>query len=88
MDTTGTGLWVDRATAVLPQGRNMRLHIRSTQIGIWRLSLEQIEATVADHLGTGRVPGNQAASLFESAGFHVSGEERGGLEHDQNRQIL
>lgn len=29
--------------------------------GIWRLSLEQIEATVADHLGNGRVPGNQAA---------------------------
>jgi hypothetical protein len=29
--------------------------------GIWRLSLEQIEATVADHLGYGRLPGNQAA---------------------------
>jgi len=29
--------------------------------GIWRLSLQQIEATVADHLGNGRVPGNQAA---------------------------
>jgi len=29
-------------------------------IGIWRPSLEQIEATVADHLGSGRVPGNQA----------------------------
>jgi hypothetical protein len=28
--------------------------------GIWRLSLEQIEATVAHHLGNGRVPGNQA----------------------------
>jgi chromosomal replication initiation ATPase DnaA len=28
--------------------------------GIWRLSLEQIEATVADHLGSGRVAGNQA----------------------------
>ncbi len=27
---------------------------------IWRLSLEQIEATVADHLGKGRVPGNHA----------------------------
>jgi chromosomal replication initiation ATPase DnaA len=27
---------------------------------IWRLSLEQIEATVADYLGNGRVPGNQA----------------------------
>jgi hypothetical protein len=32
--------------------------------GIWRLSLEQIEATVADHLGNGRVPGNQAAPCF------------------------
>jgi len=31
------------------------------QPGIWRLSLEQIEATVADHLGSGRVSGNQAA---------------------------
>ena len=29
--------------------------------GIWRLSLEQIEATVADHLGNGRVRGNQSA---------------------------
>src|SRR5882757_8261287 len=28
--------------------------------GLWRLSLEQIEATVADHLGNGRVSGNQA----------------------------
>ena len=28
---------------------------------IWRLSLEQIEATVADHLGNGRVHGNAAA---------------------------
>lgn len=37
----------------------MRTSDRRT--GIWRLSLEQIEATVADHLGNGRVPGNQAA---------------------------
>lgn len=29
--------------------------------GMWRLSLEQIEATVADYLGNGRVRGNQAA---------------------------
>lgn len=29
--------------------------------GIGHLSLEQIEATVADHLENGRVPGNQAA---------------------------
>ena len=34
------------------------------RIGIWRLSLEQIEATVADHLGKGRVPGNQAGPCF------------------------
>jgi hypothetical protein len=32
--------------------------------GIWRLSLERIEATVADHLGNGRVPGNQAAACL------------------------
>ena len=32
--------------------------------GIWRLSLEQIEATVADHLGRGRVPGNQSGPCF------------------------
>jgi Bacterial dnaA protein helix-turn-helix len=31
------------------------------QTGSWQLSLEQIEVTVADHLGNGRVPGNQAA---------------------------
>ena len=34
------------------------------RVGIWRLSLEQIEATVADHLGRGRVPGNQAGPCF------------------------
>ena len=32
--------------------------------GIWHLSLEQIEATVADHLGNGRVSGNQAAACL------------------------
>jgi hypothetical protein len=32
--------------------------------GIWRLSLEQIEATVADHLGHGRVSGNQSGPCF------------------------
>jgi hypothetical protein len=32
--------------------------------GIWRLSLEQIEATVADHLGRGRVSGNRAGPCF------------------------
>ena len=40
----------------------MRTSERRT--GIWRLSLEQIEATVADHLGNGRVPGNQAGACF------------------------
>ena len=34
------------------------------QGGIWRLSLEQIEATVADHLGRGRVEGNQSGPCF------------------------
>jgi hypothetical protein len=32
--------------------------------GIWRLSLEQIEATVADHLGGGRIQGNQPGPCF------------------------
>jgi len=32
--------------------------------GIGRLSLEQIEATVAGHLGNGRVPGNKAAACL------------------------
>jgi hypothetical protein len=32
--------------------------------GIWRLSLEQVEATVADHLGPGRVPGNRPGPCF------------------------
>lgn len=34
------------------------------RFGIWRLSLEQIEATVADHLGSGRVTGNQAGPFL------------------------
>src|SRR3954469_5744750 len=34
------------------------------QTGLWRLSLEQIEATVADHLGRGRVPGNEPGPCF------------------------
>ncbi len=32
--------------------------------GICRLSLEQIEATVADHLGGGRIQGNQSGPCF------------------------
>ena len=39
-------------------------HISQHPTGIWRLSLEQIEATVADHLGNGRVPGKQAAACL------------------------
>ena len=34
------------------------------RIGIWRLSLEQVEATVAVHLGKGRVQGNQPGPCF------------------------
>jgi hypothetical protein len=63
-------------------------HISQHPTGIWRLSLEQIEATVADHLGNGRVPGKQAAACLSRQVSYVSGEERGGMEHDQDRQIL
>jgi hypothetical protein len=38
--------------------------LNEKRAGIWRLSLEQIEATVADHLGRGRVPGNQSGPCF------------------------
>jgi hypothetical protein len=58
----------------------MRTSERPT--GIWRLSLEQIEATVPDHLGNGRVPGNQADACLSRQVFHVSGQERGGMEHN------
>ena len=37
------------------------MHTIEQRPGIWRLSLEQIEATVASHLGDGRVTGNQSA---------------------------
>ena len=37
------------------------MHTIEQRPGIWRPSLEQIEATVADHLGSGRVPGSQSA---------------------------
>ncbi len=40
------------------------MHTSERRTGIWRLSLEQIEATVADHLGDGRVAGNQAAACL------------------------
>ena len=38
--------------------------VTSQKAGIWRLSLEQIEATVADHLGRGRVLGNERGPCF------------------------
>jgi hypothetical protein len=38
--------------------------LNKQRLGIRRLSLEQIEATVADHLGRGRVPGNQPGPCF------------------------
>jgi hypothetical protein len=40
------------------------MHTIEQPLGTWRLTLEQIEATVADHLGSGRVPGNQSAPCF------------------------
>jgi hypothetical protein len=38
--------------------------LNEKRVGIWRVSLEQLEATVADHLGRGRVPGNQSGPCF------------------------
>src|ERR1700722_6374669 len=40
------------------------MRVTSQRTGIWRLSLEQIETTVADHLGCGRVQGNQRGPCF------------------------
>ena len=57
------------------------------RVGIWRLSLEQIEATVADHLGNGRVRGNQAPSCLVGR-FPCIWQERWWMEHDQDRPIL
>ena len=56
--------------------------------GLWRLSLEQIEATVADHLGNGRVPGNQAAACFQQAlkldsGNSLAHHNQGTVFYDQ-----
>ena len=56
--------------------------------GIWRLSLEQIEATVADHLGNGRVPGNQSAPCLSRQVSMYLAKNVGGMEHDQDRPIL
>ena len=54
------------------------MQIKDQRTGIWRLSLEQIEATVADHLGHGRVEGNRAGPCFSRQismylGKHVGG---------------
>ncbi len=38
--------------------------LNELKVGIWRLSLERIEATVANHLGRGRVPGHQPGRCF------------------------
>jgi hypothetical protein len=38
--------------------------LNEQRVGIWRISLEQIEATVSDHLGRGRVPGNQPGACL------------------------
>lgn len=46
--------------------------------GIWRLSLEQIEATVADHLGNGRVAGNESASCLSRQVSMYLGKNVGG----------
>ena len=40
------------------------MYTTDQKAGIWRLSLEQIEATVAEHLGPGRVPGNRSGPCF------------------------
>ena len=45
-----------------------RRHARHTE-RIWRISLEQIEATVSDFLGPGRVKGNSRKPTFSR---HVS----------------
>src|SRR5437868_2334968 len=61
---TGTALdcWLTGRMQSCPPEEQMRTVEQRN--GIWRLSLEQIEATVADHLGNGRVPGNQAAACL------------------------
>ena len=64
----------------------MRTSERRT--GIWRLSLEQIEATVARSSRKWTRPWEPGCRVFESTSFHVSGQERRGMEHDQNRAIL
>jgi hypothetical protein len=57
-----TGLWVDRANAVLTQEGSM--YTTFNERIIWRVSLARIEQVVAAHLGPGRVPGNTAGPCF------------------------
>ena len=64
------------------------MQLTKQKVGIWRLSLEQIEATVADHLGPGRVPGNQPGPCFSRQISMYLAKKRGGLEHDQDRPVL
>src|SRR3984885_3629958 len=54
-------MWTER-TRFFQQEAIMGLNKK--RAGIWLLALEQIEATVADHLGRGRVPGNQSGPCF------------------------
>jgi hypothetical protein len=54
--------------------------------GIWSLSLGQIEATVAAHLGPGRPARN--TPLLQPSNFDVLSEAHRRVEHDQNRPIL
>jgi len=56
--------------------------------GIWSLSLGQIEATVAAHLGPGARSGPGTAPLLQPSNFDVLGEAHRRVEHDQDRQIL
>jgi hypothetical protein len=56
--------------------------------GIWRLSLEQIEATPAHHLGNGRLPGKHAAACLSRQVSMYLAKNVGGMEHDPDRQIL
>ena len=59
----------------------------SQKAGIWRLSLEQIEATVAEHLGCGRVLGNQRGPCFSrQVSMYLQRTSEG--EHDADRPVL
>ena len=57
-------------------------------IRIWPISLEQIEATVADYLGPGRVKSNSPAPVFSRDGVDVSGAACGRLELSEDRPVL